>query len=239
MKKADSVTYIGFIQDHSGSMKMLERDINAIANFNEQRAKLLKEDDDTMDNLVIIVEFDDQIYCNIENIPIADIKELDKWWTGGMTALYDAIAYCINNIKKKMDADERKDNAALVVIQTDGGENHSSGYEGEEGRIAINKMINELEETGLWTFVFLGENIDKEVAMDIGFKAGNIMSFKTLDTKQAYACSTSGLGEYMKARKRGVTQSMNYFDGNDIKNENTTLKDKLINLSKIDNDSYN
>lgn len=211
---SDSVTYIGFVQDHSGSM-----DVNkqlAIDNFNEQRAKLLKEDDETMDNLVTIVEFDDEIHCNVDNIPISEIKEMDKWWTGGTTALYDAIAFCINNIKSKMKKDKRKDKAVLIVIQTDGHENQSSDFKGEDGRLRINKLINELEETKLWTFVFLGENIDKEIALDLGFKVGNFLSHGSGDdnVRNAYYASTQGLSTYMKARKKGETQTYNFFDGN-------------------------
>jgi uncharacterized protein YegL len=225
---SDSVTYIGFVQDHSGSMGSLPFDGGkgnaelAVENFNEQRAKLLKEDDDTMDMLVSIVEFDDDIHCNIDNTPISEIKEMDKWWTGGMTALYDAIAYCIENIKKKMDNDQRKDKAVLIVVQTDGAENQSKKYNGEEGRLAINKMINELEDTKLWTFVFLGENIDKKVAMDMGFKMSNTMSHKSgaRNVAAAYACSTEGLGNFVKSRKMGETQSMNFYDKSLEDNDN-------------------
>jgi hypothetical protein len=210
---SDSVTYIGFVQDHSGSMDANKK--LAIDNFNEQRAKLLKEDDETMDNLVTIVEFDDEIHCNIDNMPISEVKEMNQWWVGGMTALYDAIAFCINNIRFKMENDKRKDKAVLIVIQTDGAENSSSDFKGEDGRLRINKLINELEETKLWTFVFLGENIDKEVAINLGFKTGNFLSHKSGNdnVKSAYYASTQGLTDFMKARKIGETQTYNFFDG--------------------------
>jgi hypothetical protein len=207
--KADAVTYIGFVQDHSGSM-MSNADL-AISNFNEQRATLLKEDDDSMENLVTIIEFDDQIHCNIENLPISEIKQMENWWCGGMTALYDAIGNCINTIRLKMDADKREDKAALVVIQTDGHENASTDYAGEEGRQKINKLINELEKTKKWTFVFLGENIDKEVADAMGFKMGNTMSHKKSDTLYAYNATTNGLKKFIGARKVGKTQTMNWY----------------------------
>ncbi len=221
MTNKESVTYIGFVQDHSGSMRSNKE--LAVTNFNEQRAKLLKEDDATMDSLVTIVEFDDQIHCNIENVPIAELEEMKQWWTGGMTALYDAIANCINNIKEKIKADGRQDKAALIVIQTDGWENASTDFAGEEGRLKINTMINELEDTKIWSFVFLGEGIDKEqvqnFAAGMGLKAGNIMAHSKANVATAYACSTEGLGDFMKMRKRGQTQSMNYFAG-DSGNDN-------------------
>jgi len=217
---SNSVTYICFVQDHSGSMGRNRK--NAVDNFNEQRAKLLKEDDEIMDNFVTIVEFDNEIHCNIDNIPIGDIKEMKEWWCGTTTALYDAIAFGINNVKAKMKADGREDKAVLMVIQTDGDENQSSDYPGEKGRLAINKMINELEDTKLWSFVFLGENISKEVAMDLGFKMGNIMNHKSGDenVQAAYACNTQGLDTFMKCRKAGVTQTMNFYDDSKEDNDN-------------------
>ena len=217
---SEAVTYIGFVQDHSGSMESKKQ--LAVDNYNEQRAKLMKEDDDTMDNLVTIVEFDDNIHCNVDNIPIHETKKLDKWWTGGMTSLYDAIAYCINNVRKKMDADRRENKAVLIVIQTDGDENNSSDYKGEEGRIAINKLINVLEDTKLWSFVFLGENIDEATAMGMGFKMSNIMNHGSgvQNVKHAYNMSSEGLDTYMKDRKRGATQTMNFYGNVGESNDN-------------------
>ena len=180
--QSESVTYICFVQDHSGSMDSKRK--TAIDNFNEQRAKLLKEDDDTMDNFVTIIEFDEEIHCNIDGEPIADIPKMDNWWTGGMTALYDAIAYGIDRMKRKLDNDPRKDKAVLVVVQTDGAENASTDYEGEEGRLKLKKEIDNLEDTKIWSFTFLGENIDEAVAMSMGFKVGNIMKRHELTDEQ-------------------------------------------------------
>lgn len=225
--QADAVTYIGFVQDHSGSMDNNKK--LATDNYNEQRAKLLKEDDETMDNLVTIVEFDDEIHCNVDNMPIHETKKLGDWWTGGMTALYDSIAFCINNIKKKLDEDDRDNKAALVVIQTDGWENASSDYSiDKNGRLRIKTLIDELEATGIWSFVFLGENIDEDVAMDMGFKMGNIMSHKSgqENVQHAYHMSSNGLDTYMKSRKRGATQTMSFYAGDsvtgDVKNDNNS-----------------
>jgi hypothetical protein len=211
MKKPDAVTYLCFVQDHSGSMSRKKQ--YAIDNFNEQRAKLLKEDDPTMESLVTIIEFDDHIHCNVDNFPLSDIKEMSEWWTGGMTALYDGIGFGINNVKIKMDADDRKNKAALFIIQTDGQENASSDFKGEEGRMKIRKMIDDFEETKLWSFVFLGENIDETVAMDMGFKMGNIMSHgsKGESISAAYAVTSDSLGDFMKDRKRGMTQTKSFY----------------------------
>jgi len=128
-----------------------------------------------------------------------------------MTALYDAIAFCINNIREKIDNDPRENKAALIIIQTDGAENQSTDYAGEEGRKKIKSMLDELDATDHWSVVFLGENIDKKVAMDLGVVADNIMSHKSNETIYAYASTTSGLDTYMKARKRGATKTSCFY----------------------------
>ena len=206
--QSDSVTYVCFVQDHSGSMQC--NDTNAVNNFNEQRAKLLKEDDETMDNFVTVIEFDDEIHCNIDGEPIADIPEMKDWWCGGMTALYEAIEFGIDRMKRKLDNDPRKDKAVLMVVQTDGAQNPPN----EELRRKVKRIIDELENTKIWSFVFLGENIDEQTAMSMGFKAGNIMSHGSGDqvVAQAYHMSSEGLDDYMKLRKRGATQTMNFYD---------------------------
>jgi len=225
--QSESVTYICFVQDHSGSMS--GNQVLAVNNFNEQRAKLLKEDDETMDNFVTIIEFDDEIHCNVDGEPIADIPEMKDWWCGGMTALYDAIAYGIDRMQRKLDNDPRKDKAVLVVVQTDGAENSSSDYEGEEGRLKIKKMIDELEETKIWSFTFLGENIDEAVAMQMGFKAGNIMSHGSGQkvVAQAYHMSSEGLDTYMRSRKRGATQTMSFYTGDNVNHGNDDSEDDI------------
>ena len=219
--ESESVTYICFIQDHSGSMNENNKAELAKDNFNEQRAKLLKEDDETMDSIVTIVEFDDTIHCNIDGVPISDIDKMKNWWTGGMTALYDAIGYGIYLIEKKFNNDDREDKAVLFIVQTDGYENASETYGGEEGRLKLKSRISELEKTKIWTFTFLGENIDEKVATSVGFKTGNIMKHTERNVAQAYACSTQGIGDFMKLRKAGSTQTMSFYDKK-VENDNNS-----------------
>lgn len=227
MSKPNAVTYICFVRDHSGSMSG-NKEISK-NNFNEQIAMLKKDDDDSMESLVTVIEFDDDVHCLTDNCPLNLIVDLKDYWIGGTTALYDSIAMGIKNVEKKMADDPRTNKAAILVIQTDGQENASKEYKGEEGRIAINNKINKLEKTKLWSFTFLGSGIDNEVeaaAMTIGIKAGNIMandgSHKGMT--HAYQVSQGGLGDYMQARKRGATQTMSFYDD---KPQDVTLPDQL------------
>ena len=169
--------YVGFVMDHSGSM-LSERE-NALKGFNDQILKI-KEESDSVDTFVTVIEFDDQAKILFKNTNVTDIPLQETYWIGGSTALYDSIAKCISLIQQDFDAFSG-DKAVLLFIETDGQENLSTEFKGEDGRLKINKMIKELEDSGKWTITFLGQRIDQEYAADLGFAAMNTMSFNNRD----------------------------------------------------------
>ena len=218
----DKVTYVCFIMDHSGSM--LGNGKDAKSNFNEQIATLQKETGE-METLVTVVEFSNGYKVVTENEKVQFVKKMDKYPCNGMTALYDAIASGINEVQLAMDKDQRKDKAALVFVQTDGYENCSRELKGEEGRVKIQELIKGLEDTGIWTVVFLGENIDKEFAEDMGILGGNTINFDNYKT--ANIQTMNSISGYYTARMRGETQTENFYnnssaDAKDLKQESVT-----------------
>ena len=222
------VTYVCFIMDHSGSM-VGKAEVSK-NNFNEQ-LETLKNETGEMETLVTLVEFSDRYIVPVAIQRVQNVKPLKTYWCDGTTALYDSIAAGIAKVQVEMDKDKRKDKAALVLIQTDGYENNSKEFVGEEGRKKIKELISGLEETGLWTFVFLGENIDKSVAMGMSFAAGNTINFA--DYNVANAETVQGLSGYYNGRMSGMTQTANFYnnttaDAKDIKQEFTTADAKDI-----------
>lgn len=203
----DKVTYVCFIMDHSGSM--LGNGSVAQKNFNEQ-IETLKKETAEMETLVTVVEFSNTYKIVTKNEKVQFIKEMDNYPCNGMTALYDSIASGINEIQLAMDIDKRKDKAALVFIQTDGFENSSTELQGEAGRVKIQELIKGLEDTGIWTIVFLGENIDKSFAGDMGIAMGNTMNFQSYDT--ANIQTVNSISQYYSARLAGETQTKNFYD---------------------------
>jgi hypothetical protein len=154
---------------------------------------------------------------------------MTSYWTGGMTALYDGIAKAIGEVSRAMSQDTRTNKAALVIIQTDGDENYSIEYKGREGQKRLQKYISELEATGLWTFVFLGEDIDEKLAEDIGMTPMNFM--KTEATGSSYVMTSNvvrdGLSDYYSLRKLGSTQTKTFFKDQVIKlNETKSLDEE-------------
>ena len=226
------VTFVGFVRDHSGSMddhvdpsdnSTPKKKHLAKSNFNEQIATLKKEDDG-METLLTVVEFDNEIKIKEDNLYIEEVEPLTDYWTGGMTALYDAIAFCINKIRSRMDADDRENKAALIIIETDGYENASSDYpSNKEGRAKLKKLIEELEATGRWTFTFLGAGLDEKFASAIGMAAGNTITTRAGnlgDTVYAYSVQNAGLKDFMSDRKKGVLHKSDFYKG--VWNENVS-----------------
>jgi hypothetical protein len=222
-----SVTYVCFIQDHSGSMGGIldGRNVaNRVSkadfqkdNYNEQMT-VLRRETDKMETLVTLIEFDDTVKVRYENVPCDEAIDLADYWVGGMTALYDAIGMGIRLVEMKMEADHRENKAALIIIQTDGMENKSVEYSQEQ----LQKMIEDLEKTKIWTFVFLGEDIDKELTG--AMSAGNTVAMAK--TPESYNWTknklSEGLESYYGLRKRGVT-----FSADIMSDDKTSQPDKF------------
>lgn len=222
--KEQGVTYVAIIGDHSGSMgEFIDKEMTkkksdlAMSNFNEQIVSLQEEADETMQFLVTVIDFDNEILCSHDNVDIININPLEDYWTRGMTSLYDAIGYGVSMIQNKMDKDPRKDKAALVIIETDGYENSSKDYEGDEGRNRLRILIKELEDSGNWTFTFLGAGLDEKFAASFGMALGNTVVPDGLgDTVQAYSMQAAGVKNFANLRKRGMTQTMNFYSGDPV-----------------------
>ena len=226
--KQPLVNHVTFILDCSGSMEHISE--QSRNNFNEQLQALKKESHD-QETLVTLVMFSDQINTLYIDKPLDEVNELTDYPTSGMTALYDSIGMTMN----KLEGSVKKDHAALVVVITDGEENASSDYRGEDGRKAIKEKIERLEGKGNWTFTFLGANIDvKRVSVDgMAFAMANTMSF-TSDAKgmeNVSANTVSGISAYYNARRMGETQVKDFFDKSDAKTEDTTNTDNVVKTS--------
>lgn len=210
----EKVTYVCFIMDHSGSM--LGNGSKAISNFNEQ-VKTLQKETGEMETLVTVIEFANGYKIPTLNEKVQFIKEMNKYPCNGMTALYDSIAAGINEVQLAMDNDKRKDKAALIFIQTDGYENNSVELKGEKGRVKIQESIKGLEGSGIWTIVFLGENIDQSFAEDMGIAMGNTMNFS--DYKTANINTVNSISGYYSDRRAGQTQTKNFYDDSHSKTD--------------------
>ena len=105
----------------------------------------------------------------------------ENYRPNGSTALLDAVGETITEIERQIAA-SLIPTTAIIVILTDGYENASKKYNLEK----IRNMISKLEETGRWTFSFIGATLDAvDVAASMSIKSQNSFSFEKTEMKNA------------------------------------------------------
>lgn len=199
--------YIGFVNDHSGSMQALRyaamKDYNA--NIIAVKDAASREMLDTVVS-VVGVGFPDN-YTVTRQVQISNphvLKPIDKWPTEGGTPLYDGIGSMIELLSSLPDANDPQV-SMLVMITTDGQEMHSSKY----NRQAIKASIENKQRTGRWTFVFRVPKGHKAAVKDLGVPEDNIQEWET--TAAGMAATTvvnaQAMDSFFKAKASGVNAS--------------------------------
>jgi hypothetical protein len=146
-------TQIVCILDRSGSMSEGGIIYEAINGFN----RFLKEQKELKDQATITVAlFDDRYDLLYNDVDIKKVPEITYgvWTPRGTTALFDAIGKTINTVKAEhARLGSEKPAKVLVCIVTDGKENASHEYSGEN----IKNLLRERERDN-WTFIYLAAN---------------------------------------------------------------------------------
>lgn len=140
--------------DESGSMQGREREV--MSGHAEMMQTILRDDPTAEVSLIMFSDFVKTIY---RDLPIKGVKSLferNAYKPEGMTALYDAMGKACQYVS---------DAKTTVVVITDGHENSSRVYNKDEIRV----IINHLQRTEKWTFIYLADNVDLEKqGRDIG-----------------------------------------------------------------------
>ena len=156
-KKTRTQVYNVIIMDKSGSMESI-RDA-AISGFNETLAGIKKAQEkfsDTQDHFVSLLTFCD---CErkyvFDKVPVSDAHPLtrDDYEPCCCTPLYDAMGFTLTTTHNYVKNIE--DCVIVVTIITDGMENASKEYTGQN----VKQLVERLKGEG-WTFTYMGANQD-------------------------------------------------------------------------------
>jgi hypothetical protein len=161
------------ILDESGSMESIKS--LTINGFNEvaQTVKGVEKQFPEQEHFISLVSFNGLgIKTILDKQAIAKLNQIDEktYLPDSSTPLFDAIGFSVGKLKNDL-IDEKGFNV-LVTILTDGEENSSKEYNGNQ----IRRIIEEQKKQG-WTFTYIGANQDVEkVALSINIT--NSMQFE-------------------------------------------------------------
>ena len=168
------------ILDGSGSMGPIREEAKGAFNqFIEEQQKI-----DIPANITI-TWFDSVVQvgttCNLK-----DIKPLDEWRVGSMTALNDAIGITIKSVAERFG--EEKPEKVIMAIITDGFENMSQEFKSSQ----VKALVQKHESKYGWEVIYLACDQDAVFeANKLGIKASNSINFNKANIKD-------GVNDYSK-----------------------------------------
>jgi hypothetical protein len=159
---------------------------NTISGFNEQirHIRQLEEQFPEQEIVIALTMFNSEIkdYLFLEKPAMAPTLTTEIYRPSGNTALLDAIGITTEKLEKiQLETNLSIPTTVVVVVLTDGYENSSRVFKLSD----IRRTISRLEETGHWTFSFMGATLDAvDVADQMNFQRQNSMSFDKRTMKE-------------------------------------------------------
>lgn len=196
-KATNIITHVVLVLDRSGSMY---GHTNKLIQVADGYVKSLAEQSKAMNQewRISVYAFDDSVQCLIWDMDVLRTPSISDVYKagGGMTALMDATAIAINDLRTIPV--RYGDHSFLMFVLTDGAENASRGYTSD----SLKRLIGGLNDT--WTLgALVPDTMGVMYAKKYGFPAGNIDKW---DTKSEHGVESAGeriataTGLYMSAR---------------------------------------
>jgi hypothetical protein len=233
--------YIGFVNDHSGSMDSIKyaamQDYNA--NITAIKDAATREMLDTVVSVVGIglpsgyggnhSEVKRQVVISNPHV----LKPVTSWPCPGGTPLYDGIGEMIELLRSLPDAND-PNVSFLIMITTDGEEAHSRKY----NSTTLKNLIETVSRSGQWTFAFrVPKNANRTKITSLGIPLDNIQFWETTTEgmKASTLATTQAVDSYFTARSNGL-RSSNAFYANAAQVNTQILQDvtKDVSLYVVD-----
>ena len=196
-------TYYHLILDQSGSMSSCVNE--TISGFNEQ-LQMIRDMQRVHTNqqiLVSLTTFNHFVHHPVNCSNPDQVQPLNKqtYVPDGTTALYDAIGESVMSLKAQAGHEFEKDQAsAVIIILTDGYENASRLFSIKN----VRNLIRELEDTGKWTFSFLGADMAAiNHAENLNIRRENAASYSKVDSDKAFNAMSNSIDMYMSEKSAG------------------------------------
>lgn len=221
VKKVVETHYL-LILDKSGSMSSVRQE--TINNFNEQVQTIKKLEAQYPDQkyFVSLITFSDGMEEVMMDIPASEVKELTKedYNPNGMTALYHAMGQGISKLKDKLTprmTDASKIVSSVIVVMTDGGENHSQHHPEKWTADRLKPLVESLNKDDRWTISFLGANQDAVLtSSQVGINIGNTMNYAS--TAKGTSNVTRAMNATLSKRASDIERGFSSLVGGSIDN---------------------
>ncbi len=201
-------TYVGIARDHSGSMSSLSR--KAREDYNGLISQLRSaSDEEGIDTIVNTVTFgiNSSVKVEVVNSSVNAVKPLNDYETDSQTPLFDAVGKLITLLEGVPDA--KDDVNFLVMVVTDGQENHSFTWNAAR----LTKEMTRLQNTDKWTFTFRVPVGYARALSQMGIPAGNIIEWEQTERgmRESTVKTQSAVKNFYKQRKAGVMRSTAFY----------------------------
>lgn len=224
--KANYINHIALVLDASSSMRRISDHVVRVA---DAQIRQLAETSKQMnqETRITVYTFDDNVACAFYDKDVLRLPSLKGHYrTEGCTALVDATMQAIGDLEKT--ATLYGDHAFLVYVLTDGQENHSVKFTGQD---LANKAKSLPENWQLAAFV--PDSLGVQSARYLGFPAGNIMQWEATaeGLKKVEQTMRAVNANYMQTRSTGVSRGytgQGLFDLNTAALTKATVNRQLV-----------
>lgn len=208
------LTNVLILQDASGSMNGVHT--RAVQALNDQIASLRVEAAKTgQETRVSVYPFATRLGAPlIHDTPVANAQTFGNYSyssNGYSTAIVRSTIQAVEELERfSASRNSYADQAYLVIVITDGGEN-------EHGLPRdIEPTVRRLTGTDKWTFVGLGPRGSRSTLESYGFQPGNITEWDATEhgIQQMTGQMVNSYGGYFGQRAAGVTRVSNFFTTN-------------------------
>ena len=204
------------ILDESGSMESIKTII--IQGFNElvQTIQGIEKQFPEQEHFISFVSFNGLGQKLLHFIdPASKLKQIDDktYKPEASTPLFDAMGFSINKLKQSLQG--QSDYNVLVTILTDGEENASKEFSGND----IKKLVEELKQNR-WTFTYIGTDHDVEkIALSLSINNTMIFAKSEAGIKEMFMKEQSSRARYSQKIQSKEDTTSNYFDDTEDEKE--------------------
>lgn len=211
--KNNKITEIAILLDKSGSMWRCQK--QTVDGYNEYVDTLNADYGDSLGEVYVsLILFSSKIHEKLFRRPLKDLEKMadGDYIPHGATAMYDAVGSTIDKLLQETDRDN-ENVSYLVITMSDGQDTSSKVYSPD----TLAEKIQELQDTGRWTFTYMGSNQDLSKIKELNIPLGNISIYDAtpIGTEAAHITTSNSLNKYLSYRSSSEKSisATNFYNG--------------------------